>query len=1023
MRKLFTLLSMVFCCLVANAQVISFTADDVAAAGTLNGKTFENGDFKIEITDVDGKVAIDANNCYFGTADAYTKYSYRMKSGGKSVLADDGTYKNALTITIPNDGTLNICVRTGSNSAIDRNLVLTQNNESLFDEVVQEEGSYTEVTFEGAEKATNIYKVISVPVKAGTVNATYPTGSLNFYSFELVSGSSSEAPTSYDINITSDPENSYYSGGENISPADLVSALGLADEAALQALLEGNQAWYIKTADGMSNATTGNAGENAYWMNEQCEPQTYGTEGSCWYLGIYWNEANEEEGTPAYVDVHAGQMPNYFSKIYTDTELKQVFYLVNGDKMVTFNVTLHVNAAQEAQTLNLSDLTIVKDYEIALPFVATKQYEGNTATSTLEGLYDALVGTTAETLDANIGTSCYAEIIKTETINDLENYLLDGTLMNMTDIRTETDGWFGRYTNFDESTGIESTLPINAPKPHGANGTFYIQNIALANGELTFTNGQYPGTLKKGDTDYTYLYIVSGTNAVRIKVYVDVTDPETVPQDELELAGETTIDVAMNPMNSYSTKSFNIDMEAIAAALGCEVSDIDNIYSWTDGGEMSDNHTEGSGGFYFTSDSKIGSWANSIESTAPFFISISSLPDGAFNIGQYPNYYKDITEDVILTPDLIFIVGAKYYIVHVRYRITNDELVDTGEWTRVYASAYDVQLIDAEGYGQAAESMTKIDLDDIIAAIGTDSPTLYTEFWATGDDGVEKMTYSDAYSCTPYPGFWMTADGRSAGEWGNNPSYGMSYANGEITYYCIAGNHQAGDEFISRFYLVNEENGKYAQITLNVAFVDERGAIAGEVGSTDVKVYLTSEAENEDTGCYEGDEGVDWSAVCEALGITEDEIVDCTWMITNSYGKLVNVTADTSFEADNNAFDANGYKADDPANAVFTLGFNNDNNKFMVTTIDEPQDGVVYETKVGLKSDKGIYVFNIKTGVTISDGVKGDVNEDGKVDISDIVAIINQIAGTATYKNADVNADGNVDISDIVAVINIIAEQ
>ena len=52
---------------------------------------------------------------------------------------------------------------------------------------------------------------------------------------------------------------------------------------------------------------------------------------------------------------------------------------------------------------------------------------------------------------------------------------------------------------------------------------------------------------------------------------------------------------------------------------------------------------------------------------------------------------------------------------------------------------------------------------------------------------------------------------------------------------------------------------------------------------------------------------------------------------------------------------------------------------------------------------------------------KGDVNEDGKVDISDIVAVINQIAGTAEYVGADVNEDDKVDISDIVAIINIIA--
>ena len=55
--------------------------------------------------------------------------------------------------------------------------------------------------------------------------------------------------------------------------------------------------------------------------------------------------------------------------------------------------------------------------------------------------------------------------------------------------------------------------------------------------------------------------------------------------------------------------------------------------------------------------------------------------------------------------------------------------------------------------------------------------------------------------------------------------------------------------------------------------------------------------------------------------------------------------------------------------------------------------------------------------------LQGDVNQDGSVDISDIVAIINQIAGTAVYELSDVNQDQNVDISDIVAVINIIAGQ
>ena len=53
--------------------------------------------------------------------------------------------------------------------------------------------------------------------------------------------------------------------------------------------------------------------------------------------------------------------------------------------------------------------------------------------------------------------------------------------------------------------------------------------------------------------------------------------------------------------------------------------------------------------------------------------------------------------------------------------------------------------------------------------------------------------------------------------------------------------------------------------------------------------------------------------------------------------------------------------------------------------------------------------------------IRGDVNEDGRVDISDIVADINQTAGHASWRYADVNEDNSVNISDIVAIINIMA--
>ena len=62
------------------------------------------------------------------------------------------------------------------------------------------------------------------------------------------------------------------------------------------------------------------------------------------------------------------------------------------------------------------------------------------------------------------------------------------------------------------------------------------------------------------------------------------------------------------------------------------------------------------------------------------------------------------------------------------------------------------------------------------------------------------------------------------------------------------------------------------------------------------------------------------------------------------------------------------------------------------------------------------FSVNIKDDILV-----GDVNGDGEVDISDVVALVNMILGS-TERNApaDVNNDGQVDISDVVALVNII---
>jgi hypothetical protein len=186
MKKIFTLIATALVALTASAEKITF-GDAAVAKGTV-AATFSDGSFVLSCTDTDkSKHEIDLNNAYFGDESAQEKFTSRLKVGGKSGA------KNALSLSIAGAGTLKVYVRTGSNSATDRNLVLSQGGSTLYNKVVQESDAIT-VEMESAKSETNptgetkVYPVISVPVTAGTVSIEYPVNSLNFYGFEFVSG-------------------------------------------------------------------------------------------------------------------------------------------------------------------------------------------------------------------------------------------------------------------------------------------------------------------------------------------------------------------------------------------------------------------------------------------------------------------------------------------------------------------------------------------------------------------------------------------------------------------------------------------------------------------------------------------------------------------------------------------------------------------------------------------------------------------------------------------------------------------
>lgn len=174
MKKIFTLIAAVAFAASASAQVLSF--DTKYDKGSVPG-SFTKGDLVLTVTDTDGKLAVDANSAYFGTPESYVSFDYRLKTGGKS------SSKNNLTLTLPTDGTLKIYARTGSNSATDRNIVLTQNETELVNKILLESEA-GKATIGEVEK--NVYPVITVEAKKGDVAITYPVNSVNIYALELV---------------------------------------------------------------------------------------------------------------------------------------------------------------------------------------------------------------------------------------------------------------------------------------------------------------------------------------------------------------------------------------------------------------------------------------------------------------------------------------------------------------------------------------------------------------------------------------------------------------------------------------------------------------------------------------------------------------------------------------------------------------------------------------------------------------------------------------------------------------------
>lgn len=991
--------------IVANAQVISFT--ETAAKGSLNGKTFGSEGFVLTVTDKaeTGKLEIDANNANFGTLADYQSFTHRLKTGGKS------SSSNNMSLSIPADGTLKVYARTASKDS-ERPIVITQNGTEVFNQKFVDSQAATEnyTASDGSEKVRTVFPIYTCEVKAGTADITYPDNAVNFYCFELVSSAAPSAST-YEATITSDPENDYYSGYEAFDMKQVISALGLADEAALKELLATPGNVYYKSATGeLSNAYTGNA--NEFWMNANGVPQGYGDEGTCWYAGLYYDEAGSDESTGETWESEfyckVGQMPNYFGKVYTDSELNVVLVLMNGDKQIEVSITLKVNAAPALPeiaepTKSLAGLTIVKEYDLDAVYYLGKTNEGKTLKFNLDGIYDAL-GVDATALDANIESVTLVQGVVSEGEGDATVYSIGDALI--TPAEGAGGAWFGRYTNFIEATGEEENIYLNMPKTWGTgNNSVYTQNITLNEGEFSFVTGQYGSLITTDSQDYIEFYIVNGTKAVKLKMNLKATEEPRVSFDEWVKVGSETDEI--KHIIGGAGGSFTLDLDKVAELLGCDPGDVAfNILA--DEASLSNDHTATKGGCWMTKEGYSIPWG--VEGYAMYVEPNTNMTFTDFSVGFNDAAWTLGDEQNI---KLLFNFGGKYFEKVLNVKIVEKEAsgVDPDSNFEIVSQiTINQQIVPSSAYyGNESEEIQlkmqkNIGIDKIVEMIGDGNYKVYgQDAPATAD---AYPTISDAYTYGVNAGFntgfWMAepvaelgeeyATTSYAGSWPECP-YGIEFdfTNGIIGFDQIPNRHSVGDSFRSTFYWVNTTNNKAIKLNVNIKYVEEYtddDSDADYAPSIETINYVVKESEyDDDLGAYVLN--IDMTEAYNKLGITADE-AEAVSVIAP-----INEFTYTEFDIDANvAFTENGFVTDDEMKTHILAAITNNDGKIAIA-IDALDLDLTSETseakatvRIGIAYDGKSHLFvvnlngpavSISAVTTQSASAAKKVLRDGKV--------------------------------------------
>lgn len=671
-----------------------------------------------------------------------------------------------------------------------------------------------------------------------------------------------------------------------------------------------------------------------------------------------------------------------------------------------------------AQAPTLTGLTIVETKEVKIE----RELHSNIATTVELNVAEAIARLNAMPTAENIYTTVY----------DVDNDAVKDELTNTTN-NSDEEAWGWWYTEVYDSESGE-TNGLNAAAPYDpTTTTIHVRDYSLYDGVLNLFVGHNPRVVEAGKTYSASLYIVSGTDAVEMKLNVTITGSS---DDDMKLAGYevtnlTTADIAINYNGSYRYKTIDIPADSILALI--PQPDCCFTYQWNEGlaelslyalaseGQLTDNATANRGGFWLNSDGYVCTWGD--EGCSFFVEPDDSLGLNLLHVGLYPNYSM-IGETLHTT---LYLAGDGLYAININLEVLPQ--VTMNDCEVVSTLDYTVEILTSNTgtgtYVQSDDMKDAIDLTALIEeTLGLDETSFVALSYFPGQ-GYQNMVSAYQISVNsdiadaPNMGYQMMDLDYFIQQTGDDsyahiaapfnplpiltPAYAIGYDNGKLSFWQKDGTRQTGDYYTARFVIYNTDAAKRFDLNITVVFVDKLGPKPDVIATKDI-VLPTA---NDDGNDYAAT-AFDFTGIASALGAESAD--DIKWLAYNQLGQLLDTPYDDIYGF---TFDADGHLTDAEAdNAAFSVGYAD--GEFHTFVQPDAADTDYTATLIAYFGDKA-YKFNIT--LTDTPVQREDINGDGKVDTQDVLSIYEHMrttTGDATH--FDVNGDGQVDTQDVLKV-------